>query len=67
MPTRTARATMLWPMLNSPRSSIRDRPDVAIGQAVPGMNDQARGPRHVAGVAQLVELPFDLGIGWALA
>ena len=36
--------------------------DVAIGQAVAGVNDQSRGQSDVAAVAQLVQTPLDLRI-----
>ena len=41
MPTKTARATMLWPMLSDVHVRERgDRPDVVEAEAVAGVHDE---------------------------
>ena len=70
MPTKAARATMLWPMLNSHRPSIDgDRPDIAIRQAVAGVDDEISLPCGVAACDQFLYascgggIAFGVGIG----
>ena len=64
MPTNSARATMLWPMLSSWTSGPgRDRIDVVQSQPVPGVDDQAQCVRIGRGGAETLQLLVACGGG----